>query len=78
MTEEIKAGDVVELRSGGPPMSVELVESGIAHCAWIDPKGNAKHVEFNVAALKAVDPEARTGIESDDDGYESPFRMGGD
>ena len=68
MTEEIKAGDVVELRSVGPPMSVELVESGIAYCAWVDPNGNAKHGKFNVAALKAVEPEPRPGIESEDDG----------
>lgn len=33
-TQGIKPGDVVRLRSGGVPMTVESIDDDIAECAW--------------------------------------------
>ena len=49
---EIKAGDVVQLKSGGPPMTVEsignyeLMEGPQANCQWFDRNGEAKTALF--------------------------------
>ena len=38
MSDQIKAGDVVQLKSGGPKMTVGWVEDGEALCQWFSPK----------------------------------------
>ncbi|MGY4663225.1 uncharacterized protein YodC (DUF2158 family) [Pseudomonas chlororaphis] len=57
----IEKGDVVELKSGGPSMTVQIlgkwdmkgIEEG-ALCVWFD--GKTKHQDvFDVATLKPVD-----------------------
>jgi len=55
----IKAGDVVQLKSGGPDMTVNFVEnsSGVeeAACSWfINNKKESSR--FPVATLKLVSP----------------------
>lgn len=61
---EIKKGDVVQLKSGGPKMSVEDVGdySGMgtgpkngAYCLWFDEKSKPNNKVFDVAVLKVVD-----------------------
>ena len=57
MADEIKAGDVVELKSGGPQMTVNFVEddsgSMIAACTWFEgPKKQSGR--FPVHTLKLV------------------------
>lgn len=46
MDEEIKAGDVVQLKSGGPLMTVNTVGDNYgtktAWCAWFDGKKEMK------------------------------------
>jgi len=37
----IQAGDVVQLKSGGPYMTVAWIEEGEACCEWFDGKKNA-------------------------------------
>jgi uncharacterized protein YodC (DUF2158 family) len=54
MTYDIRPGDVVQLKSGGPTMSVARIEDqgGVlsARCKWLD--GNKKQSrEFPVARL---------------------------
>ena len=55
-----KIGDVVRLKSGGPPMTVTSVESGdndvgyVAFCIWFNAKGNEKSGHYPAAALVPV------------------------
>lgn len=51
---EIKAGDIVHLKSGGQPMSVEFVDNdGLAHCAWF-AASDFKTAVIRSAALQVV------------------------
>ena len=60
-----KIGDVVRLKSGGPPMTVTSVESGdndvgyVVFCIWFNAKGNEKSGHYPAAALVLVtEPQA--------------------
>jgi uncharacterized protein YodC (DUF2158 family) len=53
---EIKAGDVVQLKSGGPEMVVNFVEHDgveIASCSWFD-KTKKESGRFPVVTLRLV------------------------
>jgi uncharacterized protein YodC (DUF2158 family) len=57
VADEIKAGDIVQLKSGGPTMTTAWVadEAGVmmAYCTWLD--GNKKSGSaFPVTSLKLV------------------------
>ena len=59
MPDEIKVGDVVQLKSGGPTMTVEdaavISDSQVplARCVWFPlPTGAALHDDFPLAGLK--------------------------
>ncbi|WP_071795676.1 YodC family protein [Natronohydrobacter thiooxidans] len=39
--ESLAAGDVVQLKSGGPLMTINWIEDGAAYCEWFDGKKNA-------------------------------------
>ncbi|WMT71135.1 DUF2158 domain-containing protein [Bradyrhizobium sp. Ash2021] len=59
MADEIKAGDVVQLKSGGPKMSVQKMGTypGIgqgANCVWFDGSKESMKV-FAIAVLKKVE-----------------------
>lgn len=54
MPEQIKAGDVVCLKSGGPDMTVNKIEGTSALCDWFDGGGNAQHRTFPVSSLELV------------------------
>jgi uncharacterized protein YodC (DUF2158 family) len=60
MADEIKAGDIVQLKSGGPKMTVSVITrnnqgTSLAKCAWFD---GAKHnfATFPVTSLKILEP----------------------
>ena len=59
-----KVGDVVRLKSGGPPMTVTSIESGendggyVVFCIWFNTKGNEKSGHYPAAALVPVEPQA--------------------
>lgn len=48
----ISAGDVVELKSGGPLMTVEGVDDNVAKCTWFDNDGDYCSNIFSKKALK--------------------------
>ncbi|MDR1221978.1 MAG: DUF2158 domain-containing protein [Tannerella sp.] len=50
--EEIKVGDVVNLRSGGGKMTVESIENGVVLCCWKDKSGSTKRESFQLSLLK--------------------------
>lgn len=57
--EEIKEGDVVVLKSGGPMMTIEYIDrvtSQVA-CTWIDQQEKQQRGTFNPKALKPADEE---------------------
>jgi len=58
MSEEIKAGDVVKLKSSGPAMVVSAVlsveEGSVARCVWFNGKAEPMTHSFNVKMLVAV------------------------
>lgn len=56
MNGELKAGDTVELNSGGPIMTVaEFPNAGIARCQWFHGP-EAKWGNFPIVSLKKVKP----------------------
>lgn len=52
------AGDLVQLKSGGPVMTVGWVEHGAAHCNWFDERNELKSASFSVQQLRVVDDPA--------------------
>jgi uncharacterized protein YodC (DUF2158 family) len=50
----IKEGDVVRLKSGGPAMTVDEVSEGSAHCVWFEG-GKRQGSWFNAATLQKLD-----------------------
>lgn len=60
MADELKRGDVVQLRSGGPNMTIlsigDLYGSKVAYCSWFDG-ATEKTGKFPPGALKIM-PEA--------------------
>jgi uncharacterized protein YodC (DUF2158 family) len=55
MPDEIKAGDVVQLKSGSPRMTANWVEKGEASCSWFDDKNKEHTSVFPVTSLKRVE-----------------------
>lgn len=52
--EKIKSGDIVELRSGGPLMTVSGFTSNQAICVWFDNNNEFKTAQVFPSALKIV------------------------
>lgn len=48
-------GDVVILKSGGPPMTVEGVGADVSTC-WFGDTGQIERAKFSAAALERGDP----------------------
>jgi uncharacterized protein YodC (DUF2158 family) len=49
-------GDVVQLKSGGPVMTVESVEPSGVICTWFDAKNNHQQRRFLEVTLEKYDP----------------------
>ena len=49
-------GDTVELKSGGPAMTIASLDSSMgvlsAHCLWFDRNGNIQHHFYSATSLK--------------------------
>lgn len=58
MADGIKPGDVVQLKSGGPKMTVASINAGRAICEWFDGGRREAH-GFNLEVLVKVPDERR-------------------
>lgn len=54
----MKSGDLVQLKSGGPVMTVGWVEHGGAQCNWFDERNELKSAHFATSQLRLVDDPA--------------------
>lgn len=63
-TSKFQVGQVVELKSGGPDMTIEKfkADDGKYFCAWIDSSGKPQGNTYFPEMLQAVDsnPESNT------------------
>jgi uncharacterized protein YodC (DUF2158 family) len=51
---QFQVGDVVQLKSGGPRMTVERIDQEIVYCSWF-PQGDIRRTEaFNVETLRTA------------------------
>jgi uncharacterized protein YodC (DUF2158 family) len=54
--DNFKAGDTVELKSGGPIMTISKIETrsdgNRALCQWFDERGEAKQAYYPLTSLK--------------------------
>ena len=54
--ESFSPGDVVELKSGGPPMTViKIADAGAVWCQWFPSPDKVREKSFPSATLKRVD-----------------------
>lgn len=53
MVDNLVSGDVVQLKSGGPKMTVKWVQEGEAYCEWFDNKETKGHA-FDPRQLEKV------------------------
>lgn len=61
----LKIGDVVMLKSGGPPMTITTPIQGSRnafYCTWFDASGTAKDKEFPEDALVLYSETTKTKI----------------
>jgi uncharacterized protein YodC (DUF2158 family) len=58
---DFEPGDVVQLKSGGPPMTVEQVGNEAVSCSWFEKVGNRQQLEretFPPIALTKYEPNS--------------------
>jgi uncharacterized protein YodC (DUF2158 family) len=53
----MKVGDLVELKSGGPKMTVSLLDNGEAHCVWFDHDHNERRGKYPEGSLKEAEDD---------------------
>lgn len=58
---ELKIGDKVQYKAGGPQMLVDVIEGDNITCKWFDEKSNEyKSEDFNINQLVYIDPNEQT------------------
>lgn len=55
---ELKVGDIVQLKSGGPKMTIENIRDGEICCTWFDAQGARQFSHFDPRVLR-VSPSMR-------------------
>ena len=64
---ELKAGDIVMLKSGGQPMTVADVKEDEVLCLWMGMEGDLYREELPLAVLDQVVEEEDEDDEEDED-----------
>ncbi|WP_027575512.1 YodC family protein [Bradyrhizobium sp. WSM1743] len=64
---DLKAGDVVMLKSGGQPLTVAEVKENEALCLWMGMEGDLFRETLPLAALMQVEEEDDEDEDEDDD-----------
>ena len=59
-SEAFEVGDKVQLKSGGPVMTVVLADNQDATCVWFDEKQAKQNAVFPAAALKRLSADDET------------------
>jgi uncharacterized protein YodC (DUF2158 family) len=59
MSDTFQPGEMVELKSGGPDMTVEAIQPNLVCCIWF-VGADVKRGQFPPAALKKVSPQKYT------------------
>lgn len=56
ITVPLEEGDLVQLRSGGPVMSVQVIDLAacLCKCLWFDQRGELQECSFALSALHQV------------------------
>lgn len=54
--DNLEVGDVVRLKSGSPPMTVDYVNGDWARVVWIAQDGQIKTLETKRRAFRKVEP----------------------
>lgn len=72
----LRPGQIVQLVSGGPPMTIHLVWGDIATCKWFDVHGDLKQGDFHRKGLVWVSPEPGKEPDVDDYGASLAFGIG--
>ena len=64
---ELKAGDIVMLKSGGHPLSVVEVSDGNVACVWMGNEGDLFRETLPLAVLERAEPDTSDDEEDDDE-----------
>ena len=64
---ELKAGDIVMLKSGGQPMTVADVKEDEVLCLWMGMEGDLYREELPLAVLEQVEAEEHEDEEDEED-----------
>lgn len=72
MSQDFKTGDVVHLKSGGPQMTIEGIDTYdegavMADCVWFDDKKVRQNALFKLETLERDTPMEATSVNSDYD-----------
>lgn len=62
MPEQFKPGDVVELKSGGPQMTISYISGDKVDCVWFEGK-QQKSGTFRVAMLRTPEDFSDAHVE---------------
>ena len=64
---DLKAGDIVMLKSGGQPLTVVEVKDEDVLCLWMGMEGNLFRETLPLAVLEQADPDEEEDDEDGDD-----------